>query len=142
MTVVPVGGTVGVAIALFAACPVCGAVAVAIPVAFGLVAETSDGHDALAPLHLEQRHALGLAAGDADVVHRAADELSAVGHQHDLVAFGNREGGHHLAVALGDVHVGNALPAAAGDPVFIGRTALAIAARSDRKDELLLALEL
>ena len=53
-------------------------------------------------LYLEQRHALGLAAGDADVVHRAADQLPAIGHQHDLVALGHREGRHHLAVAFGE----------------------------------------
>src|SRR5262245_55926987 len=118
------------------------AVAVPVAIAGGLIAEARDGDDALAPLHLEQGHALGLAAGDADVVHRAADELAAVGHQHDLIAVGDGERRHHLAVALGDVHVGDALPAAAGNAILIGRTALAIAAGGDGEDELLLALQL
>src|SRR5262245_25436547 len=116
--------------------------AVAIATAFGLLGEPGDGDDALALLHLEQRDALGLAAGDADVVHRAADELPAIGHQHDLIAVGDGERRDDLAVALGDVHVGDALPAAAGDAVLIGRGALAIAAGGDGEDELLLGPQL
>src|SRR5262245_57170984 len=91
----------------------------------GLVGQADDRDDLLALLHLEQHHALGAAAGDADVVDRAADELAAVGDQHDLVAVAHREGGDDLAVALGHLDAGDAGAAAAGDAVLVGRAALA-----------------
>src|SRR5262245_10843211 len=100
-------GTVGLGRASAVAAGSIGrAVAIAVSVPLGVLGEPGDGDDALTLLHLEQRHALGLAAGDADVVDWAADELAAIGHQHDLVALRHRERGHHFAVALGDVHVG------------------------------------
>jgi hypothetical protein len=42
-----------------------------------------DRHDALALGLLKQEHSLRLAPGDVDVMQRAADELAAVGYQHD-----------------------------------------------------------
>jgi hypothetical protein len=56
-----------------------------------------------------------------------ADELAAVGHQHDLVAVLDGEGGDELAVALVHRHGDDALAAAARDPVLEGRGALAVA---------------
>src|ERR1700721_3134080 len=50
----------------------------------------------------EDNDPLGRAAGNADAVDRTADQLPAVGHQHDLVAFLDREGRHQPAVAFGD----------------------------------------
>ena len=57
-----------------------------------------------------------------------ADQLAAVGDQHDLVALLDREGGHQPAVALVDDHGDDAFAAAAGDAVVVGRGALAEAA--------------
>ena len=56
--------------------------------------------DALAGIQAEQRHAHGLAAGDAHLVGRHADQPAAIGHQHHVVARPHREGrGHRGAVA-------------------------------------------
>ena len=73
---------------------------------------------------------------------RAADQLAAVGHQHDLVLVLDREGGDDITVALGARDIGDALPAPVGDAVFIGRGALAIAIGRDGEDELLIGPEL
>src|SRR5580692_4517468 len=81
------------------------------------------------PLH--RRHLLALAgrehddalrrtAGDADAVHRAADQLAAVGDQHDLVAFLDRERRHQAAVLFGDRHGDDTFAAAAGGAVLVG----------------------
>src|SRR5262245_44490136 len=89
-----------------------------------LVAEPCDGYHLFALVDLEEHHALGLAAGYADVGHRAADELTTVGHQHDLVAMGDRKRGYHKAIAVGHLDGCDAGAAAPGDAVFIGRAAL------------------
>ena len=47
-----------------------------------------------------------------------------------------------LAVAAVDRHGGDALPAASGDPVLVGRGALAVAPLGHRQDELLLRAHL
>jgi len=64
-----------------------------------------------------------MAAGDADVVDRAADELSAIGHEHDLVGLRDREGCRHAhalpaAFRAAEVEVGDALPAPPGQPIL------------------------
>src|SRR3546814_14946282 len=90
--------------------------------------------DTLALVDAEERDAAGGAAGDADVVDRAADQLAGVGHQHDLVAERHREGGHHAGLAPAgtrQVEVADALPAAAGQAVLIGRGSLAVAVVGD-----------
>ena len=77
---------------------------------------------------------------------RAADELAAVGHQHDLVGLLDRERGDQPAdlvrssralLAFPDRHRDDAFAAAAGDPVLVGRRALAVAALGNRQHELL-----
>src|SRR5262249_14315537 len=106
-----------------------------------LVGETGDRDDLLSVLDFEEHHALGLATGVADVRHREADELAAIGHQHDLVAMTHREACHYLAVSVGHLDGCNAGATAPGDPVGIGGTALAEPFRRDRQNELLLGLE-
>src|SRR5689334_941378 len=96
---------------------------------------------------VEHDHALGRASGDADAVHRAADQLAAVGDQHKLIGFFHRERSDQRAdllldrlgalLALPDRHRDQAFAAAVGDPVFVGRRAFAVAALGYRQDELL-----
>src|SRR5215813_7361474 len=112
-----------------------------------LVAFLADALDRDHPLALrgiEHDHTLGRAPGDADAFDARADELAAVGHQHELVPVLDRERGDQLAgflpdraVALAHIHGDNAFSAAAGDAVFVGRRALAVAALGDREHELL-----
>src|SRR5215467_8565657 len=92
-----------------------------------LFAQAFDRDDALAFGGVEHDYALRAAAGDADAVDRAADQLPAVGHQHDLVGFLDRERGDDAAVARGHRHGDDAFAAAPGGTVFIGGRALAIA---------------
>ena len=76
----------------------------------------------------EHDHTLRAPARNADAVDRAADELAAVGDQHDLVGFLDRERGHQPSglpadllgalVALEHVHGDDAFAAAIGDAVF------------------------
>src|ERR1700692_111552 len=76
--------------------------------------------DLLAVGGREHDDALGRAAGDADAVDRAADQLAAVGHQHDLIALLDRERRHQAAVLFGDRHGDDAFAAAAGGAVLVG----------------------
>src|SRR5215470_10956568 len=113
----------------------------AVVVAF--LADALDRHHLLVLVGVEHDHALGGAAGDADALDAGADQLPAVGHQHDLVGVLRRERGDQLAglaadraVALAHVHGDDAFAAAAGDAVLVGRRALAVAALGDRQHEL------
>src|SRR5215510_9427993 len=100
-----------------------------------LVAFLADALDRDHPLALrgiEHDHPLGRAPGDADAFDARADELAAVGHQHELVPVLDRERRDQLAgflpdraVALAHIHGDNAFSAGAGDAVFVGRGALA-----------------
>src|SRR5215472_16359718 len=112
-----------------------------------LVAFLADALDRDHPLALrgvENDHPLGRAPGDADAFDARADELAAVGHQHELVPLLDREGRDQLAgflpdraVALAHIHGDNAFSAAAGDAVFVGRGAFAEAAFGHAEHELL-----
>src|SRR5262249_8227166 len=117
---------------------ICRAVAVAVGPgrAFG-VGNPGDRNHAVAVLDAQQGDALGLAPGDADVAHVGADELAAVGDQHDLVARRDRERRHDVAVPRRHVDVGDARAAAAGGAVLVGRAALAEALLGDREEGLL-----
>ncbi len=84
------------------------------------IAQTGHRHHPLTLRHLEQRDALGLAAGDADIVHADPDQLSAVGHHHELIVIDHRERGDNFAVARGDVDGGDALYTPAHHPIFVG----------------------
>src|SRR6266508_1432691 len=101
------------------------------------LADPLDRHHALVLGGGEHDHALGRAPGDADAVDRAADELAAVGDQHDLVGLLHREGRDHAAGLTGQRHGDDAFAAAAGGAVLVGRVALAEAALRQRQDELL-----
>ena len=83
-----------------------------------------------------------VAASDPDIVHRAADQLPAVGHQHNLISFFDRERGDEAAVAVVDGHRPDALAAAARGSELIRRRALAEALGRDRQYELFAALHL
>ena len=51
-------------------------------------------------LGLENRHALRIATGDANIINRAANERSAIGHQHNLVGFLDRKRRDKRAITL------------------------------------------
>src|SRR5260221_367509 len=89
-------------------------------------ADALDRHHPFALGGVEHDHALRRAAGDADAVDRAADELALVGDEHDLIRVLDREGADDLAVLLADRHRNDAFAAAAGDAVLEGRGALAV----------------
>ncbi len=65
-----------------------------------------------------------------------ADELPAVGHQHEPVALLHRERRHERAVAGVDRHGDNAFAAATGDAIFERRGPLAVAVLGYCKDDL------
>src|SRR4029079_17334733 len=105
--------------------------AVAAVAVLPVVADMLDRHHVFVFSRIEHDDALRRAAGDADVLDRAADQLALVGDQHDLVAVLHRERRHQLAVAVVDGHRDDAFAAAAGGAVFVGRGALAVAVDGD-----------
>src|SRR4029079_10730322 len=109
---------------------------------FVALVDLGDADDMLTLGHAEDRYALRVAAHDADVADRRADHLALVGDQHQRLALARLEGGDDPAVALRRVDVGDALAAAVGAPVFIGRRSLAVAILGDSEDELLVLLQL
>src|SRR5262245_58402363 len=121
------------------------AVAVAIAVAvLGtaiVLADAHRRHHALALADIDDAYAAGGASRNANSIHRTADQGAAVGHQHDLVVAEHGERRHDGA-APRHAHQLDALAAAAGHPILVGRGALAEARRGDGEHELLLALQL
>src|SRR5262249_37230390 len=114
----------------------------AVLVAF--LADALDRDHPLAFRGVEHDHTLGRAPGDADARHPRPDELTAVGHQHELVPVLDRERRDQLpgflpdrAGALAHIHGDDAFSAATGDAAFVGRRALAVAALADREHKLL-----
>src|SRR5688500_8182630 len=89
-----------------------------------VLADPLDRHDMLVIGGVEDDDALGGAPGLADVMDRAADELAAIGHQHDLILFVDREGGDQRPVAVIHRHRHDAFAAAIGDAVLVARGAL------------------
>src|SRR5689334_21548141 len=103
--------------------------AIAVTVAIGVVLADPDRRDhALAFADVDDAHAARCPACDADSVDRTADQRATIGYQHDLVARTHREGGNHLP-AVGQAHQLDALAAATGDPILVGRAALSEAGR-------------
>src|SRR5258708_10886676 len=115
--------------------------AVSVAIAGMLLADAHGGDHALALAHIDDAHAARGASRDANSLHRTADQRAAIGHQHDLVAVPHRECRHDLA-APGHVHQLDALAAAAGHSIFVGRGTPAETGRRDGEDELLLGLQL
>src|ERR1700691_3835416 len=104
--------------------------------ALAFLGQPLDRSDALALGGVEHDDALGGAAVNADAVDRAADELPAVGDQHDLVALLDRERADQPPVLLGDRHGDDAFAAAVGSAVLVGRRALAETLFGNRQHEL------
>src|SRR5262249_46744533 len=75
---------------------------------------------------VEHDHALRRAAGDADVLDRATDQLPPVGHQHDLIGILDGERGDELAVAPVNAHGDDAFSTASRRAVLIGGGAFAV----------------
>src|SRR5450631_2419328 len=115
-----------------------------LPVLLALLAEPLHRHHALFVGGVEHDHAAGLAALDADLGDAAADQLAAVGDQHELALLLHRERadqaadlGAQRSVALAVVHGDDAFAAAAGGAVLERRGTLAVAALRDGEHELL-----
>src|SRR5581483_6320211 len=106
-----------------------------------------DRNDLLVFGGIEHDHALRRATGDTDPAHLGANELAGVGDKHDLVGFLDREGRDEPAdllldlfralLSFPDIHRDDAFAAAAGDPVLVGRGALAVAALRNGQNKLL-----
>src|ERR1044072_5027074 len=95
------------------------AVAIAVAV-FGagiVLADAHSGHHALALAHVDDAYAARAASGNANSIHRTADQRAAVGHQDDLVVVQHGEA-RAPPPAPGEAHQLDALAAAAGHPVL------------------------
>src|SRR5207245_2256862 len=99
-------------------------------------------HDPLAVAELEDHYPLAAAAGNADVVDRAANHHAGIGDQHDLVVMPDREDRDNRVLPAGQVHIVDALTAAPGDAVVIGRAAHAEALLGDALKEFLARREI
>src|SRR6476659_5274502 len=91
-------------------------------------ADPLDRDDALAFRGIEHDDALSRASDNADAFDASADELAAVGDEHELIPVLHRERSDQLAglfpdraIALADVHGDDAFAAPASDPIFVGR---------------------
>src|ERR1700704_5199235 len=93
------------------------AVSIAVAV-LGVLANALDGHHMLVFGGVEYDDALGGAAGNPDALDWTTDQLTLVGHQHDLVAVLDRERPYQFAVAAVHRHRDDALAAASRSPVF------------------------
>ncbi len=113
------------------------ALAIAVLAGF-FFADAFDTDDLFALSRIEDDDALRAATGDADAFDRTADQLAAIGHQHDSIAIFDRHGGDERAVTRSDRHGDNAFAAAPGDAIFVRGGALAIAIGGDGQNNLLL----
>src|SRR3954453_7830474 len=107
------------------------------PVPLALLGNMLDRDHALIVSRIEHDDALRGAARDADALDPGADELSAVSHQHDLVAALDRKRGDELAGLARDRHRDDAFAAATGGAVLERGRALAHALLGDGEHELL-----
>src|SRR6185312_13808195 len=89
--------------------------------------ERLDGDHVLALVDAHQPHALRVTAQRRDALDRDADDLAAVGDEHEVLLVGDEAATHDLAVALGGLDGDDAEAAAALDRVLGDRGALAVA---------------
>src|ERR1700760_2877250 len=87
-----------------------------------ILADADRRYNALALTDIDDAYAARRPSRDADSVDRTADQRSAVGDQHQLVALAHRKCRDDLA-AIGHAHQLDAFAAAAGDAVLVGRGA-------------------
>ena len=52
-----------------------------------------DRHNLCVLFGFENRHTLCVTTGNANIINRATNESAAIGHQHNLISFLNRESG-------------------------------------------------
>ena len=67
----------------------------------------------------DEAHALGIAAGHADLAHPGADALAAAGHEHDFVCLAHAEGADHVTGFVGNFHRDDAFATAPLQTVFV-----------------------
>src|SRR5271163_803557 len=112
------------AVPLFAFGPVGARLVAVFPVLLrGDFGQPSHRYHALAVADAENYHAGAATPRDTDLIDRGANHHAAIGDQHDLVLGPDREDRDHRIAAPGQIHVVDALPAAPGDPIAIGRAA-------------------
>src|SRR5690606_11241328 len=101
------------------------------------VRQALDRDDLFAVRRAEDGHALAGAADDADLVDRSADHLPARGHQQQVVALLDREGGREPITRPSTQAVGRQpLPAPTGAAILIGRRPLADTGLGAGQEEL------
>src|ERR1700753_2548860 len=110
--------------------------ALAVLTVLAVVTEMLDGNDVFVFRGIEHDDALGGTACDSNALDRTTNQLSLVGHQHDLVTVFDRERRHQLAVAIVDRHRNDTFAASARGPVLERRRALAVAVFADCQNEL------
>ena len=71
------------------------------------------------------------ATGFADGFRVHADDFAVLADQHELRLFGDLCDAGHFAIAFGGLHVDDALAAAIGQTVFVGRGSLTVAVFGD-----------
>src|SRR5260221_8015153 len=97
--------------------------------------EDGGGGYGVVAIEAQQADALGGAAGFADFVGVDADDFAVFGDDHDVGFFGDLESGDDGTVAVGGLHVDDALAAARGDAVFGEGGAFAVALFGDGEHE-------
>src|SRR5580704_9783791 len=102
---------------------------------FVFFVEDGGGGYGVIAVEAEQADALRGTAGFADFVGVDADDLAVFGDDHYVRLFGDLKRGDDGAVAVGGLHVDDALAAARGDAVFGEGGALAIALFGDGEHE-------
>src|ERR1041384_4117739 len=83
--------------------------------------DASDGYEFVAFIQVDQLHALGIAAGDADIFAGSAHSLAVGSAEHHFVGIGDTQGADDGTDFIGGLHRDDAFAAARLDPVFVER---------------------
>src|SRR5678815_480438 len=96
--------------------------------------QTCQRYYPLAFLEVDQSHALRIAADDPDIFDAQTYDLARIGHQHELILFGDLLDTNHTASLIRGLHRKNPLTAARLKTVFIDRCALTETVFGDGKE--------
>ncbi len=84
-----------------------------------LLVNANGADDFLILRHIKQTHTRTCPANNAHAAETDADQLGLIGDQHQLITGRRGKAGHHLAIALDVVDIGDAHAAAASPAIFI-----------------------